>query len=91
MKIMNTNMYTTSQFSPIDSDNKVGNQRIIVISLNSLLFFVNKIMSHRLHYVDDFTSPGSLHPVITNRHSEHKQLHHTTSNLSFHICKHFGM
>ena len=91
MKIMNTNMYTTSQLSPIDSDIKVGNQRIIVTSLNSLLLFLNKFTSHRLHYVDDFTFPGSLHPVITNRHSEHKQLHNTTSNLIFYICKHFGM
>ena len=31
-------------------------------------------MSHRLHYVDDFTFPGSLHPVITNRHSEHNYI-----------------
>ena len=48
-------------------------------------------MSRRLHYVDDFTFPGSLHPVTTNRHNEHKQLHNTTSQLSFYICKHLGM
>ena len=48
-------------------------------------------MSRRLHYVDDFTFPSSLHPVITNRHNEHKQLHNTTSQLSFYIFKHLGM
>ena len=53
--------------------------------------FVSKVMSHRLQYVVGFTFLSLLHPIITNKRNEHKQLHNTTSQLSFYIFKHLGM
>ena len=41
--------------------------------------YVSKVMSRRLHYVVGFTLLGSLHPLVTNAHSEHRQLPNITT------------
>ena len=50
-------------------------------ALQSDLFtvYVSKVMSRRLHYVVGFTLLSSLHPIVTNAHSEHRQLHNITT------------
>ena len=41
--------------------------------------YVSEVMSRRLHYVVGLTLLSSLHPLVTNAHSEHRQLPNITT------------